>query len=31
MKPHRNQVLGILLLALLALVYLVIRYWKHLA
>jgi len=30
MKPHRNQVLGTLLLALVALAYLVIRYWKHL-
>lgn len=30
MKPHRNQVLGMLLLALAALVYLMIRYWKHL-
>ena len=31
MKPHRNQVLGTLLLALAALAYLIIRYWKHLA
>ncbi len=30
MKPHRNQVLGMLLLALAALAYLMIRYWKHL-
>jgi hypothetical protein len=30
MKPHRKQVLGMLLLAAAALVYLVIRYWKHL-
>ncbi len=30
MKPHRNQVLGMLLLALALLAYLVIRYWKHL-
>jgi len=28
MKPHRNQVLGMLMLALGALAYLVIRYWN---
>lgn len=31
MKPHRNQVYGMLLLALAALAYLVIRFWKYLA